>query len=199
MKKCSEKDIIDAIAANDKEWLADALCSLGYKNKDSRTIFAKANKVFMSTLFASAAIAAQNGILKPEIIDLLVERACSAVDIYRFLDFYRLARRGRGEDVDFDLIPEDIKQHLKRNGIKYREDIGAIIQGMSLAQFDALIRFVFEETGRLSRSFSYPIIRYIYEHDLISKEQLMLIMGSSLDEPVSDEEAILLALGDLFY
>lgn len=153
----------------------------------------------MSTLFASAAIAAQNGILKPEIIDLLIERTHSAVNIYSFLNFYRFARRGCRKDVDFDLIPEDVKQHLKRKDIKYGEEIGTIIQGMSSAQFDALGEFIFEETESLHKSFDYPIIHYICEHDLISKAQLMLIMGFSLSEPVSNEEAMLMAaLGSLF-
>lgn len=195
MEGFSKKDIINAIAANDKKWLADGLCNLGYEDKDSWTIFTEADKVFMSTLFASAAIAAQNGTLKPDIIDLLIERTYSAVDIYSFFDFYRLARRGRGED--FDLIPEDVKQHLKCN--EYKEEIAVIIQGMSFAQFDALVGFIVEETERLIKSFGYPIIRYICEHDLIPKSQLMLIMGFSLNKPLSDKEAILLAaLGDLF-
>lgn len=197
MEGFSKKDIINAIAANDKKWLADGLCNLGYEDKDSWTIFTEADKVFMSTLFASAAITAQNGTLKPDIIDLLIERTYSAVDIYSLFDFYRLARRWRGKDVDFDLIPEDVKRYIKRN--EYKEEIAVIIQGMSFAQFDALIRFIVEETESLSKSFGYPIIRYICEHDLIPKSQLMLIMGFSLNKPLSDKEAILLAaLGGLF-
>ena len=199
MEEFSKSDIINAVAANDEKWLSDVLCSRGYEDKDSWAIFTEDDKVFMSTLFASAAIAAQNGILKPEIIDLLIERTHSVVNIYNFLDYYRLARRGYRKDVGFDLIPEDVKRHLKRNDIKYGEEIGTVIQGMSSAEFDALGEFIFEETESLHKSFGYPLIHHISEHDLISKAQLMLIMGSSLSEPLSDEEAMLFAaLGSLF-
>ncbi len=200
MEEFSKNDIVNAVAANDTKWLADRLCGLGYKDKDSMTIFTEDDKVFMSTLFASATIAALNGTLKPEIIDLLVERTHSAVRIYSFLGFYRFARRERGKDVGFDQIPEDIKQYLECDDIEHGEEIGAIIQGMSSAQFDAFSEFVLEETESLHKSFGYPIIHYICEHHLIPKAQLMLIMGFSLSEPVSNEDVMLLAaLGSLFH
>ena len=87
MEEFSKSDIINAVAANDTKWLADVLCSLGYEDKDTWAIFTEDDKEFMSTLFASAAIAAQNGVLKPEIIDLLIERTHSVVNIYNFLLF----------------------------------------------------------------------------------------------------------------
>ena len=122
------------------------------------------------------------------------ERTLPAINIFDFIYLYLIAQGV--EEGDYGLIPEDVKQHLKDD--EYAEEIGAIIQEMDNNEIDALLSFIVEETGAINKSFSYPIIRTIYEHDLISKEQLMLIMGFSLEEPKSSEMLSgLLALGAL--
>ena len=194
MEGFTKKDVRNAVVANNKEWLAEALDHLDYKDKDSRPMFTRADQAFMSALFSSAAITEQNGDLDPEIIDLLIERTLPAINIFDLINLYLIAQGV--EEGDYGLIPEDVKQHLKDD--EYAEEIGAIIQEMDNNEIDALLSFIVEETGAINKSFSYPIIRTIYEHDLISKEQLMLIMGFSLEEPKSSEMLSgLLALGAL--
>ncbi len=194
MEGFTKKDVRNAVVANNKEWLAEALDHLDYKDKDSRPTFTRADQAFMSALFSSAAITEQNGNLAPEIIDLLIERTLPAINIFDFIYLYLIALGV--EEGDYGLIPEDVKQHLKDN--EYTEEIGAIIQEMDNNEIDALLRFIVEETEAINKSFSYPIIRTVCEHDLIPKSQLMLIMGFSLEEPKSSEMlGRLLALGAL--
>jgi len=176
-------DVRNAVVANNKEWLGEALDRLGYKDKDSRPAFTSVDQTFMSALFGTAAITAQNDTLDRSIIELLIERTLPAIDLFDLIKLYLLAQGV--EEVDYGLIPEDVKQHLKDN--KYTEEIGAIIQEMNNNEIDAVLSFIFKETETIKRSFTYPIVRNIYKHGIIPDAQLVMIMGFSLEEPESGE------------
>lgn len=183
MKWFTKDEVRAAVAANNTEWLAEVLDHLGYENKGSRTVLIDVGYTFMTTAFATAAIAAQNDTLDHSIIELLIERTLPAINIFDFAAGFLFARGVVGADCD--LIPDNIKKSLKDN--EYNEVLGATIQKMGGDEIDALLSFLVDEIETINISFFYPIIRHIYDEKLLSDAQLVMIIGFSLDEPKSSD------------
>ncbi|MBO4854964.1 hypothetical protein J5500_00985 [Candidatus Saccharibacteria bacterium] len=191
-----KSDVCAAINNNDKAFLDETLSKLGYKNKDSRTIFLGADRSFMTMAFGHAAIAAGKGNLDPEIIGLLIERAYTTVNIYDIVHFYQAVRGLEATEADYDLIPDDVKVALeKNNGDEFDEAIAAAILQMDSNAIDALLSFILKETETINVGYSYSILSNIYTGGLIPDADLMMIMCFSLKDPQGDK--MMSGLGEL--
>ena len=187
-------DVGVAFRQNDKKYLADTLATLGFKDKDSRTMFTPADHAFMMAAFGHATIAAENGTLDPDMLDLLIERTFTALNLCDFLRYYMIIRDINPDSVvDYGAIPENVKKACKDN--EYGEEIGEAILQMDDDVFDTFVRFVEAETETINFSFTYPILRRIRAGKLLSDTKLAAVMGFSVKRP--DTERMMPGIDDL--
>ena len=192
------EEIMVAVREKDFGFLTDTLAKLGFENKDSRPMFTKTSRVFMSTLYNHAAIAAMKDDLDPKLFDLLIERTLPAVNIFDFISLY-LSARGISEDATPGQFPENVRRACDDD--EYTEEIGEAIRQMNSDEIEALLCYILDKES-IDIGFSDPIIRNIRAGELLSEATLVMIMGFSVkeskDSEMMSELGGLLALGSLF-
>ncbi|MBQ3464829.1 hypothetical protein IJH15_01240 [Candidatus Saccharibacteria bacterium] len=128
----------------------------------------------VQTTLACASSQSRNGKLSDDLANDIIERMAMTVNIFGFLSIVQ--NEAESEVNKFGKIPKTIRDSLCHNS--YSDEIASVIKGLSEKQFESLISFI--ASGIIKECnvrFNLPIIRRIYEQEMIPRNAVLSYMG----------------------
>lgn len=171
-------DAFIAVRDNDVAKVAEILEMLNLKKDGTNPRFtSQCREVMTLMLGAASAVAAgsDTGHLEYDLAMELVERTAKVVDIFKFLQLVATAMRFENES--YDIIPKPIRSALDQNSPSYA--VEQAIGNMDPDAFEAMASLLLSDGfNQLNVSFTPPIIRYVYENQIVSDDLLFAFMAA---------------------
>ena len=181
--KLEPKDVMKAILDNDTDRAAEMLEGFDLRKDCTIPHFTSADKGLVSTMLGAALVAASHKNLAEDLAHELIERTAMTVDIFQFLRL--VVAYAEIENKDFDAIPENIRTALRRDD--YTDQIASAIEDLDDCIFKALLAYYLTEEVKTSYvKFNLPVIRHIYNDEVIPANLLFAFMASSLRETIDE-------------
>jgi hypothetical protein len=149
-----------------------------YEINDEATTISQSRYAFISASLGYAAAAAYNGEDSYEITEMLIERCSRFINVFSFTDLMMTALELYERD-GYDEIPEDIQKAMRKN--EFSDTVASAIAQLDANEAEALLVFVAKELERLNRGFTFPIIRMVYDDEMIDNCMLLSFMAASID------------------
>ena len=125
-----------------------------------------------------AAAASYNGEVSYEITEMLIERCSHFINVFSFTDLMMTAL-GLHKRPSYDEIPKDIQKAMRKD--EFSDTVASAIAQLDANEAEALLVFTTKELGRLKCEFAFPIIRMIYDNEMIDNHILLCFMVASVD------------------
>lgn len=155
-------------------------------NGDAEPCIAKSSKNVMAVILTYASAAFLSGNLDEAIASELIDRLAMKVDIFQ-LSRYVIACAAI-EAKDTGAIPEEIREALGSE--EKNDDLIQVIGDLDSAIFATLLRFIAEGGVKcMSAAHFLPIIRRIYEDEIIDRGVLFAYMALCLRKTVEESMA----------
>lgn len=171
-------DVFRAVEDNDVANVVKILEMFGFKKDGTNPHFTYECRDIMTLLLSAAsAVAAgsDSGHLDYGMANELVERTSKAVNIFKFLKLVATAMRF--ESDNYDIIPDPVRSALSKNDPSYV--VERAIDDLSPDAFEAMISLLLSEGfEQLNVRFAPPIIRYIYENQVLSDDLMFAFMAA---------------------
>lgn len=179
----SYSKVFSSIMSNDVTTIGAILDSFGFGNNDEPCLLVAQDVNLLQTILRLASAKAWLGKLSLEMADMLVKRISRTVNIYWFLEVLFIT-----EDVTTakrDLLPREICDAIL-NDSPCNESIANRISQLSYDEFRAMVSFLKQEPLEhdVRVDFNTPILSYILDNNVVTKDYLFIIMASSLLPPV---------------
>ncbi len=181
-KAISKNDIRDAIMGNDTKHAVEMLEKLGLiKGENPETVIVEEREI-LAIILGFAAVRAEKGGLDEELAYELIDRIAKKVQIFEFLNF-AIAASGAVDPEGYMYIPNKLGEALREN--TYYEWINESIKLLDPNVFRILMDYIMnsQEVRKLDNKFCTPIIRYVYEKNIVSHSMVFFMMASSLNQP----------------
>lgn len=149
-----------------------------YEINDEATTISQAKYAFISASLGYAAAAAYSGEGSYKITEMLIERCSRFINIFDFTDLMMTAL-GLYERDSYDEIPEDIQKAMRKN--EFGDTVASAIAQLDANEAEALLVFATDELERVKREFAFPIIRMVYDNEMIDNCMLLSFMAASID------------------
>ena len=149
-----------------------------YEINDETTTISQSRYAFISASLGHAAAAAYSGEDSYEITEMLIERCSHFINIFCFTDLMMTALELYERD-GYDEIPKDIQKAMQKN--EFSDTVASAIAQLDANEAESLLVFVAKELERLNRGFTFPIIRMVYDDEMIDNCMLLSFMAASID------------------
>lgn len=171
-------EVYRAIEDQDVAKVAEILEMFDFRKDGTSPRFTSKHRSIMTMMLgAASAVAAgsSTGHLDYNFGSELTERMAMVVDIFQFLKLASTAMK-LGND-NYNTIPDLVRLALTKNEPSYA--VNRAIDNMSPDAFEAMVSMVLsKEIAELSISFSAPIIRYVYENQVLPDELMFAFMAA---------------------
>ncbi len=175
-KGYTTKNAKSAIMIGDVEALEKIFDFYGI-NDEAATI-SQARYAFISASLGYAAAASYNGEVSYEITEMLIERCSHFINVFSFTDLMMTALDLYERD-GYDEIPKDIQKAMRKD--EFSDTVASAIAQLDANEAEALLVFATEELKQLKREFTFPIVRMVYDNEMIDNHILLCFMAASID------------------
>ncbi|MCR5572148.1 MAG: hypothetical protein K6F57_00010 [Candidatus Saccharibacteria bacterium] len=157
-----------------------------YEINDEATTIWLSRYAFISASLNYAAAVAYNGEGSYKITEMLIERCSHFINVFSFTDLMMTALDLYERD-GYDEIPEDIQNAMRKN--EFSDTVASAIAQLDANEAEALLVFATEELEQLKREFTFPIIRMVYDNEMIDNHMLLSFMAASIEIQLNDRHA----------
>lgn len=181
--KVSKKEVQDAILNNNTARVTEMLERFNLTKDGTPPHFTSADKELVSTMLSFASAMSYRDDLDSGLAEELIERTAMTVNIFPFVRL--VVAVAEIETDDFDVIPEEIRTALRKND--YTDQIARAIEDLDDDTFEAFLAYYI--TGEIEKShvkFSLPVIRHIYNDEVIPADLLFAFMASNLRKTIDE-------------
>ncbi|MCR5572149.1 MAG: hypothetical protein K6F57_00015 [Candidatus Saccharibacteria bacterium] len=179
----TRNEVYNAITNNDMETLSDLFGHVDLTGKDARPLLTSSMYLLAYSALGCAASVAYNGGLNGETVTFLIERTHQCLNAFYLDRLVALALGAYGTEVDYGIIPENIREACK-NDDEFDDEVVTAFAEMNEEEFKAVLAFVeSDEIKTISKDYNYAILTYLHMHDTVDTHTLLSIMVSSLNDP----------------
>ena len=172
-----QREVMDAAFNNNKQDTSTTLDVLKLFKEESCPNFTSTHKEMTSLILSSVSASAYRGILDKEFALEIIDRTAMMVELYPFIHLVVMAADIHAKNPE--IIPETVRKALWHN--QYTPWVKHAIEDMSVDALKCLL--VCYDTGMIKKSkllFTPPIIRRIYEDEIVPDYLVFAFMASNL-------------------
>ena len=178
-------EIVEAILKNDVDFIAKTLEEAGF-TADGKFphCFKLSTKKILTKILSTASAHESSGIFDMDLANEIITRTAAMVDIFEFLNLVTISAMARG--LDTNIIPEEIRDAVGSGD--FDPEIADKIEEMNYDEFEALLAYF--NTGKINGyhiGYNLPIIRRIYEEDIIYTDEVFSYMACTLRETIEEQ------------
>lgn len=165
------------ISENDAESLKKIFDAVGFDGRIDCS-YNSFNSATIQTILVIASSSARENTLSDEMAHLLISRLAISCDIFNFLEF--IVCTTEIKTANYDAIQHMLKEALASN--TYCDHVGTMISRLHEQTFHEMAMFIIDSdrVSMLSLCFNAPIMQYVYDHEVVARDQMFLMWASTL-------------------
>ena len=173
-----ERDTLHKIISeNDVESLKIVFDAAGFDGRNDCS-YNSFNSAAIQTILTIASSIARENTLSDEMAHLLISRLAMSCDIFTFLKF--IVWTTETKTANYDAIQHMLKEALTSN--TYCDHVSTMIGRLHEKTFHEMAMFIIDNdrVSTLSLCFNAPILQYVYDHEVVARDQMFLAWASTL-------------------
>ena len=186
----SRQEINEAIAANNRELVAEMLEGFDFVKDGIPLHFGKPQHDIAESMLTSAIIAAERGVLADDTAVTIISYLTTSVDFFLFLHDFSLCRPDTqniyaGSDEAIGNLFASIKACVP--SVIFAEEI----ENLSFDDFMSFLNTLIRADGlELHKAYGSPILARVYKEDMLSKPTFFAFMLRHLQAPSTSPDLI---------